>query len=398
MKLALVAPFNIGSASGEIHTLQEELLAEAWDCALRDQILVMAKFLRDGSQFEPCIICRQGSQLAQKAKGINLPCLELKTGMSILDRIKLWRWQKQAPQMLVMSVDAKALKTAKILQGMRKKKSSPLVCVFPLKASPLNKKELKIISRSDLVIGGSEYIIKNIVQEIEQNNLFLYPDTAIIQPGIEYEKYSHAKPWGNESGVNFVFGMAESLTPKSGALLIVRAMAALWQKKDLPPFEVRMFGAGSRFSEIIQESENLGIKSRLSLLSVQDLKRAGGKCNAWLAPGSADMEMPETLWTGLAAEIPVICSNSALHQERLKGILPETVIWIEENHPQDMASAMISIMSEESLREKLIENGKKELERCGANQMARRMKQILQNLVADNREDNIETESSEDVS
>ena len=53
--------------------------------------------------------------------------------------------------------------------------------------------------------------------------------------------------------------MGESLAPRSGAQLVTRAMAAIWQRDDLPPWEVRMLGGGPRFQEVLEAKKADGI-------------------------------------------------------------------------------------------------------------------------------------------
>ena len=115
----------------------------------------------------------------------------------------------------------------------------------------------------------------------------------------------------------FVFGLADALTPRSGAQVVMRAMAAIWQRDDLPPWEVRALGGGPRLAEILDEAENLGVASRLSMLNEQYLPEVLPRCHAWIAPGSSPEELPESLWGGVAAGLPLLCSQSPLHLERL---------------------------------------------------------------------------------
>lgn len=383
MRLALVVLKDFERTQNkESPSLQESLLAEAWSAAIKEQVLALAQFLHDGSQFDPVFICREGGEFAAAAEKLSLPFVSLRTGTCLRDRIKLWRWQKKIPQMLIMSIDASGLKTAALIHRMRKKGSAILVCSFPLRPPALGKKEAAIISRARTLLCGSTYIADCLAREMKKFPRLSCPETAVAQPGIDFEQYMKARPWQDGRGRNFVFGMAESLTPKSGALTVIRAMSALWQKEDLPPFETRMFGAGSRFKEVMDEADKLGVLSRLSLLSTQDLSRAAAKCDAWLAPGSSPAEMPATLWAGFASKIPVICSESELHRERLADACSDAAVWVEENHPQKLARAMIEIMSDPARRVALIENDFKLEELGGTGHMARETARILQALAS----------------
>ncbi|MDE7370579.1 MAG: glycosyltransferase, partial [Desulfovibrio sp.] len=169
----------------------------------------------------------------------------------------------------------------------------------------------------------------------------------LLAPGLPLADYPPAPETGRP-----VFGMGESLAPHSGALAVVRAMAALWQREDLPPWEVRMFGAGPRFAEILHEAESLGVAGRLAILGEQP-PEVLAQCSAWLAPGTSPEEVPQTLWAGTALGVPLICALSPLHRERLAGAPPHAALRIRESDPQALARAMIAVMRDERLRARL---------------------------------------------
>lgn len=384
MHLALIASDGFGSRDNkeDTRTLEDKLLAAAWEKTSIEQTLALAKYLQDGSHFELCLICCEGSGLAKEADRLSLPHLCLQNGTKLMDRFRLWRWQRQSQDLLILSVGLPAVKVGGLLHKMRKKNSTQFVSAIMLQPPHLSRKEAKILAGASLFICGSEYIMEQLALDMQKHARLSWPGSIIIAPGIDSERYVKAEAWHEESGKNFIFGMAESLTPRSGAILIIRAMSAIWQKEDLPPFEVRMFGAGSRFGEILEEASNLGVKSRLSLLSEQDLAIEAGLCNAWIAPGSASVEMPATLWAGFAAGLPLICGESQLHMERLAASQALTAIKVELNNPQKMARAMISVMSDTKLRNTLIENGKSELDKISLSRMSREVMEVLENLIS----------------
>ena len=157
-------------------------------------------------------------------------------------------------------------------------------------------------------------------------------------------------------GQRFIFALADAMTPRSGAQLVTRAMAAIWQRDDLPAWEIRALGSGPRYAELLEEAENLGVNSRLCLLNEQPLPEVLRHCHAWIAPGSSPEELPESLWAGVAAFLPTVCSKSPLHRERLSldGNDPaDMALLVEENDPQALAKAMIDIMQDAPLRRRL---------------------------------------------
>ena len=149
-------------------------------------------------------------------------------------------------------------------------------------------------------------------------------------------------------------------------------MAAIWQRDDLPPWEVRMLGGGPRFQEVLEEAAALGVESRLCLLNEQYAPDVLRNCHAWLAPGSSPEEAPETLWSGFAAGLPVICSRSGLHLERLGGPdqAQNAALTVEENDPQALAKAMIEIMQDAEPRHRLAQCGRALAPSTGLQHMA----------------------------
>ena len=133
-------------------------------------------------------------------------------------------------------------------------------------------------------------------------------------------------------------------------------MAAIWQRRDLPAWEVRAAGGGPRFLEVLDEADSLGVQSRLCLLNEQSLPHLLRTCHAWIAPGSAPDELPETLGAGLAAQTPVICGQSALHEQRL-AVAPDAACMFEENNPQSLAECMINVMTDAAQRRRIVEAG-----------------------------------------
>ena len=165
---------------------------------------------------------------------------------------------------------------------------------------------------------------------------------------------------GGAESQRFVFGLADALAPRSGAQVVMRAMSAIWQRDDLPPWEVRALGGGPRLAEILDEAESLGVASRLSILNEQHLPDVLSRCHAWIAPGSSPEELPENLWAGVAAGLPLLCSQSPLHLERLslEGSKPQSAaLLVEENDPQALAKAMIDLMQNADLRRDLVRGG-----------------------------------------
>lgn len=316
--------------------------------------------------YTPWLVCEPDSHLAALPVPVPRFCIK---PHGLLAFFKLWQWQRKENTMLILPVGQPSLKLARNLCRMGKKGSRQLVCAFPL-LPPLRD---KLIEQAVLCISGST-LITNAIHELTLQAKS-QPKVEEAAPGIDISQYKYPAPqW--QKGERFVFGMAASLLPLSGALLIIRAMSALWQNQDLPPWEVRMFGGGPRYYEIMEEAEKLGVLSRLSILDDQPLPEVTRHCHVWLAPGIAPDELPSVLWAGIAADIPIICAKSWLHEERLWN--NNAAMITSPENPQEMASAMLALMRDATLRKKLCKAGATMRESISLAGMAERICVILE--------------------
>lgn len=351
-----------------------ELLYGQQQMAEEAQILAIGKHLLDLNEFsQPILICKRDSNLALQAISADLPVMQLISGNNPLDLLRLWEWQKNIPRLVLVTFGQSALACGILLKIMRKKSSIRLISTFFHLPLVRNKRFFKNLFLADYKIFGSAHIAHTL-SKYDDHTL---PQNGIIcLPGINLDQFHQAKEWNSKK--HFIFGMSDCLFPQSGALLTIRAMAALWQKDDLPAWEVRMVGAGSRFREALQEADNLGVASRLCLLWDQPLPEITQACHAWIAPGDNENEVPLTLWAGIAAGLPLICTQTALHKERLAGAENVAALRINSLNPQGLARAMIGIMRDSRLRARSIKAGQIFKEQICLDAMADRFIRLLE--------------------
>lgn len=336
-----------------------------------DHVLALATAMRDGGRMAPMLLCRNHSRLHRRAAALNLPTL---TTGGPLDLPRLWLWQRRHKFLLVQTIGENAMALGSSVLRMRPPQTTLLSHAFLLRPPHEEVCASKPLLAAHKIFCGSDHIRARIARGggyATDENVWRGPQKRALplesgcltplMPGMNIEGYEppqsdRARPATPEK--RFIFGLSDALAPRSGAIMVMRAMAAIWQRHDLPVWEVRACGGGPRFQEVLEEAENLGVQSRLCLLNEQDLPQMLRPCRAWIAPGSAPDETPETLGAGLAAGVPVICSRSALHLQRLKAA-PEAACLFEENNPQSLAEAMMRVMSDDALRRDLVENGEK---------------------------------------
>ncbi|MDO5483805.1 MAG: glycosyltransferase [Desulfovibrionaceae bacterium] len=324
-----------------------------------DHALALARTMRDGGSIAPLLVCLKGSRLQRMAAAINLPCMAVGgTGGGLSGLLRLWHWQRRHRYLLIQTVGEEAMTLGHRLLRMRKPGSALLSHAFFLRAPEAARCQSREMLAARYILYGSTHVRQRL-QTVWENAVggAKLPDEALLalSPGISDEGFTSAPPFAPDTGQHFIFGMSDSLVPRSGAQTVVRAMAALWQRTDMPPWEVRMLGHGPRFQEVLTEANTLGVAARLCLLGEQNASEVLAGCHAWLAPGSAPDEAPETLWQGFAAGLPVICSAGPLHRERLAPhASPDwpdgPAVMVPEKDAQALARAMIDLMQRADVR------------------------------------------------
>ena len=282
-----------------------------------------------------------------------------------------WLWQRKHKHLLVQTFGESGMPLGRRVLTMRPPSSTLLSHAFLLRAPRPEVCFGKGMLAAHKILCGSSYVCDRIAKASgitegetawhgpKNRALPLTGDTlTLAAPGMSLEGFEPAPEWPAEpaAGQRFVFCMGDALTPRSGVHIVIRAMAAIWQRRDLPAWEVRAAGGGPRFQEVLDEAESLGVQSRLCLLNEQSLPHLLRTCHAWIAPGSAPDELPETLGAGLAAQTPVICGQSALHEQRLAAA-PDAACMFEENNPQSLAECMINVMTDAGQRRRIVDAG-----------------------------------------
>lgn len=356
--------------------------------------LAIARQMRDGGKLAPLVVCARGSALERGAKECSIPFLPVSRSPKLMDIFRIWRWQKKHPWLQITSIGNASLAMGRKLAAMRNPETSQFNAIFFIRPpTPEKARELALMRHC---LCGSWYVADKLAKifESDAEKFSRRPMLTECQPGMDLQSFNFTAPrYVEGSGEHFVFGMAESLLPRSGALLVARAMAAIWQRTDLPTWEMRMFGAGPRFDEILQEARALGVASRLSILWEQPLAEVCGHCHAWIAPGANTEELPETLWAGFAAKLPVVCAQNRMHKDRLQFFGPNSALRVGENNPQDMARAMIGIMRDARLRHRMASMDEAGNDQIGMAAMASRVCENLESWLPTGQENKAESEN-----
>lgn len=336
------------------------------------QALAIARLMRDKSSMRPLIICDKDSFLNKAAREEEFDALP--PPANPINFLRLMRWVKRQKILSVLGIGEQSLSVAKTISRMHDREKTSLYFAFYLTPPKLAPRQQTLLAGAKTCFCGSE----EIAGKMEEAMPFL-ANIRIVAPGLPLDSYTFPaiKRFAYNSSRHFVFGMAESLMHGSGALLVTRAMAAMWQKDDLPPWEVRMFGSGPRFQEIFSEAAALGVLPKLAILPEADIPSVSADCDAWLAPGTNPFAFPDELWSGPAAGLPTICSRTPLHRERLDEF--DAALKVNESNPQELAKAMIDVIQDRTLAERLVQNGDKLRPHTSLDAMAVKLCGIMQN-------------------
>ncbi|MDE7065126.1 MAG: glycosyltransferase family 4 protein [Desulfovibrionaceae bacterium] len=310
-------------------------LTRTWETPQR-QALALACALRRAGRFAPLICCPADAPLARRAREADLPVLPLSgaSPRNPLSLFRLWNRQRRQRILLVHTFGGDAPLLGWFVRRMRAPGRTILLhSRFTPHALEDNFRS-RVWQEADKILCCTSFI----AARLRDGGL----DPAVlpvIRPGLRQEEYPPRRPRGDG---RFAFVTTGALTEPAGHSVLVKAMAALWQRTDLPPWEVRIVGEGPLFRDILEEAHALGVESRLALLGAQREGDVLPLCDALVTPFTGPQGALRTLAAGWLTGLPVICTTSPVHLELARP--DDTVLTVAPGDPQELASAMIRLM------------------------------------------------------
>ncbi|MDR1856924.1 MAG: glycosyltransferase family 4 protein [Desulfovibrio sp.] len=322
-----------------------------------EHALAIMQCLRDEGRIDPVLVCLDGTEIHERARAAGFEAVPLRSA-SWWRPATVWRLRRLARlpgRLLIQTFGETAALLGYRLFGLCRGVGNILSHAFLMHPPSPSFCRSEALRAARCVLYGSAHIRDVMARECRELGNFSGQLMIPLPPGMPPLTLTGGV-WQPER--RFVFAMGNSLIKNSGAFMTVRAMAAVWQREDVPHWELLMLGNGPRYGEVLLAAEKLGVLSRLGLLSEQELAAIMPNVHVWLAPGSDTEEEPLTLGAGLAAGLPVVCSRSPLHVDRLRDA-PDAVKWIDMENPQGLAGVMIDLMRNASLRDDLAERSRK---------------------------------------
>lgn len=332
-------------------------LEKSWSVA-QEQALALALALHGSGRYDVRLCCPADSALAQRARqqDASLPLLSVSSPRHLPSLFRLWRCQQRKQPLLLHSFDPDALQLAERLTHVRRPGSTVLLhsCLTNPAAEgreadaasasergterglvrdvPFNNMESKggtgdKDGSATLNLGGKGSASKGwqLANKILCAHGTLRSQLAdcgldaarlcVVHPGLDAAALPRRRE--REDG-RFVFVAVEHLQQGAGLFVLLRAMAALWQRTDLPPWEVRVVGSGRALTAILDEARSLGVEARLALLSRQDLGEVLPRCDALLVPHRQACGNTRALMAAWCCALPLVCTDMAPHEEVLR--------------------------------------------------------------------------------
>lgn len=300
----------------------------------------------------PCVCCPQGSPLALVAHERELPLVTLPahnpTGWKALWR--LWWWQQQNTPLVLHSFCADSLRLCTLLRRSRRKAPTVLVHSIFGHLPTLDAQTLALCQSVDRIICASALARNDLVQAG-----FTAHNITLVHPGLDMETLPHRGQRARTVG-RFVFVALAPLETFSGLNVLIRAMAALWQRDDLGTWEVRIAGSGTHFTALLEEAQDLRVDRRLSLLGAQCPQDVLPWADVVLAPADNAYGNALALEWAWAMRLPLICSGVPAHTELACD--RRNALIVAPGDPQELAAAMICLMRLDDLRTHLERAGK----------------------------------------
>lgn len=334
----------------------------------QDQALALAAALHASGRFVVRLCCPADAALARQARERHpeltlVPLSAPGEGLALWRLFRIWRCQRRGQPLLIHAFDPQALQLGWRLSRLRRPGSTLLAhsCFF-LPEDADGSRNTEASGTSGPMPLEAENRAWQAVDEILCANATLHaqlaasglPPTrlAVVHPGCRTAALPPRQP--RKDG-RFVFVAVEELCVGSGLFVLLRAMAALWQRTDLPLWEVRVVGTGPALSALLGEARSLGVESRLALLSQQDLAEVLPRCDALLVPCRQPSGNMAALMAAWCCHLPLVCTDVPAHKEVVRA--DETALCVPPGDAQALAAAMIQLVGDPALCARLTAQG-----------------------------------------
>jgi glycosyltransferase involved in cell wall biosynthesis len=234
----------------------------------------------------------------------------------------------------------------------------------------------RTVKRADRIIAGSEYVREELHTILGASKAKI----VTVWDGVDasaYKAQTSPQPHGRDKYILFV----SALLPHKNAEALLRGFKLLLDKYHLERHSVVIVGGGSRSYRTKLEKEvfDLGLTDQVKFTGrVPEVKSWYKDASIFVYP-SRQEEFGLPALEAMASGIPVITSN--------RGSLPEVVgdaaLLVDPDDVQGLAELMYSLLSDETLRSKMIQRGLTRARQFSWEQTAQKTVSVYEDAYAD---------------
>ncbi|HKV25868.1 MAG TPA: glycosyltransferase family 4 protein [Candidatus Acidoferrum sp.] len=331
-------------------------LEREWRGGQSQALLTLKGLLQAGQKVE--LVAAKGSPLAERSRaaGISLHCVS-RLGLRVLAARMISRLVRGGEFELVYLNEPHALSAAWLAKAHKR---SPLLLSrrigFPLRGNRISQARYAAVER---FVANSRDVARSLTDSgIAAERICIVNEGVEIPERLAPEARTKARAAWGVRPEEFLFGCASVFTPEKGQRHLVDAMA-----KILPRFPVAkllLAGDGKCREAVKGQARRFGIESSVLLLGfVKDVETFYAALDAFVFPSEFE-GLGTALQAAMAYGIPSISTA--------RGALAEVVehkktALVAEPNGDEFAEAMIQLMENRELRERLGCAGRSEVQR-----------------------------------
>ena len=152
-----------------------------------------------------------------------------------------------------------------------------------------------------------------------------------------------------------VLGSVGLLTKRKGFDVLIRAVAEVLKRSDVPDFTVFIFGEGEERQNLENLIRELGVKNVLLPGHREDILSYVTDFDIFVLPSIANEDMPYVIIEAMMLKKPIIGTNIAGIPEEVE--TGKTGFVVAPNDEKELASAIIQLSNKEELRKEFSEQG-----------------------------------------
>ncbi|WP_029894083.1 glycosyltransferase family 4 protein [Desulfohalovibrio reitneri] len=270
------------------------------------QVFYLARHLREGGRFTPVVAAPRGAPLLAEAEGMGIRTLVLPTHREFSPssfRALAKLLDEGAETHLVNTHCARSAGLAAILRMLARSRLR-LIHTRRVSYPPKGWWGCQKYTWGERVVCVSAEIRDAMhacgVEEA---------DLEVIHSGIDLSRYAPRDPSARRAGGRLTIGFIGALTRQKGCGTLLRALAKLSEREDLPAWKAMIVGDGPLRGELERLAGELGLSERVSFLGRKDSRGLLPHFDVLAAPSLDGEGSSGVVKEGWATRVPVVVSD-----------------------------------------------------------------------------------------